>query len=621
MFKRFYLFLIFIIFIIIISIFVKTNEKFNNDFDKILDYKCRILNPSLNNYLGPWDNSTGMCSQYTCPRETCGFIRKDDRIISPRYGADKGYTWDAETFEQTMTNDANNNVVCSTRHNTKHPVFNTTMNCEQVTHNDPNHNRVEDCHTFDKPDKVWKKNTYIKLLNQDGVYAWYDKHNTNIRKSEQEVLSCRKEAQDCSSHNQYCCEMPFHPDPCLNRHKTNKDKWIEYKTEEIEGQDGTEYVCEPVDTCGVDNCRNTISETTEKRKDCWKFNTGSREWTNDAFFHKFVGGECGYYNKDNIMFSQMFYTNNVCRDTAPTFTNESCARNNPNITCGFLDPNENYYTKAYMPKVDYRGDKCIFETETGNDVLFQNGSVYTIPKVLNENDVCPPLTPDNCKDPQEYFLRDLGLGETKQCVKCPEGSFRNDDMTTTYEYLACTPNATCVSLNECDDRTCEKCLTGISVHNEMYQIVHLEQTPDRDQCVTMDDSHCEKRDDGTNAQCLPNKVVIVGNDRYCDNCESGKALRFHDNEIKCDRTHSCRLLANKLCLDTNTLEFNSYKYENEIDKFTHCVWKPAEDDGPNLEHCITQCPIINNEQYHRVTDAVNGFDYCTKALENIDNNV
>ena len=615
----FYLLLFFIILVCLISIFVKSNEQFTDDFDKILDFKCRSMNSTLNNYLGPWDEgSKGLCSQYSCPTETCSFLIKDT-TISPKYG-NNNYTWTTDTFEKVMTNNTNNDVVCSTRHNELHPVHNTTLDCQNIHVNDQNHNRVEECHTFDNINSKWDKNTYIKLLDSSGVYSWHDTANIGnafLKKTEQEVMACQKEGIDCSVSNYYCCKLPGSTNSCYSRPIQFGDQYIQYEPDPSTNG----LTCIPSDTCGEDSCRAEIhNDRMSSRRNCWKFNVNDRSWENDVFYKKLVDGKCDFFNNDDILFSQHFVTEGICKETEPEFTNEKCARDNTNITCSFLDDNENHYTKVYQPRVDYSGNKCVYETEVGDDVLFKNGSVYSIPAVLNDNDVCPPLSPENCKDPHTTFLKVFQDGiTTSRCSECPEGSYRNNDMITTIESLACSPNAVCTELNECNDALCERCLTNVetSEHGDKYEIVYVETEPDKDQCDPKNDSHCEKNTDGSYVRCPAQRVVSMNNGkRFCDNCSRGYALKFSEGDLQCEQLIDCQNVPNTYCYNNITDFFDMYKYENETDKFSRCVWKPVLEDGPNIDECITQCPMNT----YRTTDDNTRQDFCTTAQRNINNN-
>jgi hypothetical protein len=283
--------------------------------------------------------------------------------------------------------------------------------------------------------------------------------------------------------------------------------------------------------------------------------------------------------------------------------------------------NENSYTKMYMPKVDYSGDRCVYETEVGNDVIFKNGSVYSIPPILNDDDVCPILSPENCKDPTTTFLKKFvnDAEAPMKCMECPEGSYRSDNMRTTNESIACLPNADCIELNECDNILCESCLTNVetSVNGDKYEIVYIEKIPDRDQCVPIDDSHCEKKPDGSYDICK--KPVITDNNgkRFCDNCSPGYALKFDSGNLSCTRIVECDYLPNTLCYNNTSTFFDMYKYENETDDFSECVWKPVSEIGDNLTECITQCPVgtYRTNDTRDTTITYDDKDFCIEAQQ------
>ncbi|QOI90263.1 hypothetical protein QKU58_gp068 [Pyramimonas orientalis virus] len=609
--------------------FFKKNEKFNNDFDKILDFKCRSVDSSLNNYLGPWDDANGRCSKYACPTEMCSSIARDTSL-STKYG--NSYTWVTEILSKTMANDDQGNVTCTTNHNKQHPNNNTLMNCEETRMNAPDHNATQSCYDFDGTE--WKETKYIKILNDTGIYSWKNVASVmdaSTTKTDAEMESCKKEPPvDCSLQNYYCCKLPQYPDACYNRLPNINDQYVEYIPNPNATQDGEAgMTCITMDDCDIDECRAGTAQDeygdtiNDKRKDCWQYDSFTKEWKNNVFRRTYHNGECTYINEDYVVLQDDFYTGNICSSNAPLYTNESCARDNINITCGFLDDNEMYYTKEYKPRLDYSGDKCVYTTEDWDDVLLQSSGtdaqpvirLTNYPSVLPDNDQCPELSPMNCKNPDVDFLKFVNEDNTMRCSPCPEGSFRNDNMATFFESEACTPIATCPKLNECTAATCQTCLKRIDSQDtqekpDKYEIVYIEQEPDRDTCVVKDDSFCEKDNDGSYPVCPAQKVLRINDDtRLCDNCPSDHALKIDgDGSTSCERVYDCTNIGNTLCLIEDTNNFDMHVYDNETDKFSQCVWKPLDDTGDAIRNCETQCP-----QYHyRVTHG--NRESCTQAL-------
>jgi hypothetical protein len=600
--------LIFFIIIYIISLFIKYEEKFTNNFDKILDNKCKLLTSNrLNNYLGPWDNSSGDCGEYGCPTESCSFLERDTSV-NQQYGTDN-YKWTTETSEQTMNEDAGN-IVCGSRHNTIHPIHNSTIDCQNVQTNAPDHGQTDVCYQFETPlgeadttPKRWNRKSYKKLMNEHGHYSWKTKDTLgNETKSDQEMIECRKEPFDCSQSNYYCCMLHGVQDSCYARPINVNDQQIEFV---IDQSDNEGLTCRTTDVCGVQTC----FEDPEFKRDCWMFNRHDRSWTNNIFDKKILNGVCGHFDADGNRFQDRFYSDGTCQSDTPEFTNEKCAMENTPITCEFLNVNEQMYSKTYHSKLHHNKIECVYETETGDDILIQgwyksreDASVEQLqslgyPGYLTD-ELCPTLTPLSCRN-NEHFLKIYDETDTAspECLPCPEGSFRNTSNLVWSAATACTPNVVCPTITECESHTsivnkssCTKCLRRLSDnHGNKFEIVHLELESNKDQCVVIDDRECEKEDNGEYKVCDPELVKSFGDNLFCDNCMDGYKLDDSNGTVQCRKTIDCGDPIQKNCLDDDKLYFDTYTYNNQDDEFSSCVWSQVDNPGYVTPNCVTEC--------------------------------
>ena len=623
MYQFIFFFLIVFIIIYIISLFIKYEEDFTNNFDKILDNKCKTISSDrFNNYIGPWDNGAhGYCGEYRCPTETCYFLEKD-ASISPQYG-NNNYKWSSETTEQIMTTDTNGDIHCSSKHGTSHPVHGTTYDCENTHINDINHGRKDVCYEYSRNDNRWLKYTYINLLQPDGQYYWRQIGDLTITSNVDYISGCYKEPPvNCSLCNVYCCQIPGHPEPCLFRQPTTNDKEMLY---EIDPTNPT--TCRELgpDMCEVNGCFTHP----EYKKNCWQFNRADREWTNRVFTRKFHNGKCDFYDNENTLFSEDLYINGFCKNFEATdiMTKEKCAKENSPITCKFMNDNEDVYSKTYFSTLNFRGDECIYETETGGDVLLDgfyrhNGELYEYPAQLGSNALCPVLTPGNCKN-KEHYLRvyDESRNASPECLPCPEGTYRNNEILAWHPIDACTSNATCPTITDCknnpDDKNCVQCLKPLDELDNKFEIIFLETRANKSNCEIINDSNCARNlDDNSYKTCL-NPPVTFGNTlnstKFCDNCPKSPVEFRLDNTpdgVECKRVIDCPYQEN-LCLNHDDY-FSLFRYENETDVFSPCVWKEKVNEANIKTECITECDETNG---FFKTDDGDGL-YCSAVINN-----
>ena len=624
-------YLLLLIFVVIVK--TRVEERFSNDFDKVLDNKCKLLTSNrLNNYLGPWDNRSGDCGEYSCPSESCSFLRIDPGV-SQQYGL-ANYKWETETLPQTMT-EVNGEIQCTSRHGTTHPTHNTSIDCQSIRTNDADHGQTDVCYEYkldesDPDKKKWMRTTYKKLMDEYGHYQWKSKDHLGGRiKTDQEMSECRKEPFDCSQSNYYCCEIYGVENSCYNRPITASDQLIEFVINEFETYPEKQgLTCRPTSQCGVFNCL----EGDEFVKNCWMFNRENRSWTNNVFRRKLIhigeNDECPYVDDNDVRFQERFYTEGICQSNEPLYTNETCARDNEPVTCEFMDHNEQMYSKTYQSRLHYNQSECIYETKTESDILVSGlyrspgDSVNTdylqsvgYPGYLTEDELCPILTPNSCRDP-EHFLKIYHEDQaaSPECMACPEGTFRNTSNYVWTASEACTSIAVCPTISECERDTpseCRKCLKRLSDGNgDKFEEVFLELQPNRDQCEVVDDSACETNEDGNYLEC-PKELEVIGDKIYCDNCNKGYELGVVDGTVQCRKIIDCGIPVEKTCLDQNGLHFDYYIYENDTDKFSPCVWKQLDNQGSLIPNCVTEC---EQGEFRVTSHTGSGEEYCSRAI-------
>lgn len=613
--------LVLIIFIILLSIlynlFYKIEEKFNDDFDKVLDNKCRLLSGNrMNNYLGPWDGNrfTTICSKYMCGTETCSVLERDTSL-SQAYGTN--YKWNIETMPKIMNEDTTNQTfTCSTNHGTTHNIHDTVIDCQQQKFNDYNHNMIDVCFEYNNNIKEWERKRYIKVLDQNGVYSWRQIGNMNVTKPEEDIMSCRKQPVDCSLSNYYCCEQPGYPDQCLTRRPNVNDQQIVYR---IDPSDSTGERCITNDVCGAQTCY----ASSDFVKNCWSFNTYAREWENNIHTRQFRNNVCDFFDRLGNRYDE---TRCAYFDGLPNppYTDEKCAIENSPITCQFMTDTEDLFSKTYESRLNYRGDGCVYEALSGDEILnsdvsgnsdLRNNSSFQqgYPHFLSDNDLCPVLTPENCQNP-EHFLKMYNDPRTSpRCMECPPDTYRNDAVLAYHESTACSSNATCTPIGQCtdDNPTCVKCMKRLDddPHGNKFEIIYTQTIPDKDQCVVEDDRVCEKNEQGDYVQCDPNHIVYFSEEGkgFCDNCVDGYKLDVDaEGNVECRRTYTCSRQRTK-CLDKDGIEFSYHIYKNEDDdEFNPCVWTD-EMTNNKLERCLTECP----PNHYRVDEG--NEDYCSQV--------
>ena len=595
-----YYLLFFIACLIVLTIMgniLKNQEHYLNNFDDIMDLKCRaISNNQTTNYLGPWDQNNGFCSKYSCPKETCSFL-EPDKTLSNKYN-NIAFKWSTDISNQNIIIDQNNDRTCLSKNGSMHPIFNTTYDCVNIKQNDMKHNNEQVCYAYDNNEKKWLRTKYKKILKSSGVYTWLDISNSVPRETnmtDDDIYNCRKEPFSCSSSNYYCCKLPGSPNPCHSRPINIDDQLIEYVIDE---SDDTGLSCKTYDECGVISC---INDGLNHIKDCWQFDAKTRKWENNIFVKKFHNNQCGYYDNNNFKFNYDLYYNGICTEMKPEYTSHSdCALENSPIDCGFLNENEAYYVKTYHSKLDYAGSNCIYQTETDNDILADGfykdiDGDYPYPEHLPRNDLCPQLTPKSCIN-NDHFLKIYPEHQnvSPHCESCPEGTYRNENMLNAWhEMYACTPNVICPDINSCTPEICPTCLIQDEDNPDNVEIVYLEQIPNKDECVVNDDSHCKKNSDGENDHCEFQKDVRIGNKIFCDRCPDGYALDVNNDDISCKKIYNCHPLKTQkfTCLTKDKTQFETFFYDNKIsgDQFTPCVWKQDGNETNQMNECRPNC--------------------------------
>ena len=615
----FILFFIIILSIFLYNLFIKVEDTFNNDFDKILDNKCRLMSGDrMNNYLGPWDGNrfNTICSKYMCGTETCSVLERDTSL-SQAY--DTNYKWNTQTMPKIMNEDpSSQSFTCSTNHGTLHNLHNTVIDCQQQRFNDYNHNMIDVCYEYNNIIKEWERKRYIKVLDQNGVYSWRQIGNMNVTKTEEDIMTCRKQAVNCSLSNYYCCEQPGYPDQCLTRQPNVNDQQIEYI---IDPSDNSGESCVTYDVCGAQTCY----ASNDFVKNCWSFNTYTREWENNIHTRQFRNNVCDFFDRLGNRYDETRCASFEGGLPSPPYTDEKCAIDNSPITCQFMTDTEDLFSKTYESRLNFWGDSCVYEAVSGDQILnsdisgnsdLRNNALFQeiYPQFLSDNALCPVLTPENCQNPEHFLKMYYDDSNTSpQCIECPPNTYRNDTLLAYDESTACSNNAICTPIGQCrdDDSSCIKCIKRLDddPHGNKFEIIYTQTIPNRDQCVVNDDSICEKNLEGDYVQCDPDNIVYFseGGKRFCDNCVDGYKL-YVDTEgnVECRKTYQCSQQRTK-CLDEDGIEFSYHIYKNESDEFTPCVWTDEITDN-KIERCLTECP----HNTYRMTEG--NEDYCSQVL-------
>ena len=662
------LLIVFILIVLSILLSIK-KENFVNSFDDILDKKCTELNQNLNNYIGPWDGENGRCGTYTCPTETCSYIVQDNNIRNI-----DAYTYKQETKEKTLTILDNNERECKSRNG--EPVTNSdavdgaTYNCvDDITNsirNSPTHNEIDFCYKEIEQDDNnaslrWSKQTYVNAMNGDGNYNWKNIDSGVINDMTPE--SCIKEPLDCSQCNYYCCEYYTGEDidkKCTKQTATNADTYIHHNLKRQFTPSGTSFYCEPGNTCAIIDCKYTNSKF---YKDCWVYkddfdDSSERKWINKRFERQTL-----VYNNEEIC--DFFYkdindeTNDetiirhkdvesMCKDDPPDINADECGIK-PTIRCTYLDKNNSAFDVDYKSVLNNRGDACIYQTLTNEDIVYNQKSIQT--QVVLEADadkvnICPELSPRDCipQEPEyeELFL-DKSITDDKtsyKCRTCPPGTFRNENDEATNVGAACSNEAICPSVNDCNrfdyDGTeiegslnCTSCWSNMDDGGDILKKVYQEITPNKDKCTIVKDiCYYTKDGNGNNVlfECNKfNKFTYAGYE-YCDNCPPGQAIKVEDDYLVCRNTIECTIQDDSKCLNPDQLTFSTYTYDNKFDKFSECVyWKYDQNTDENkkndclkkdqcIEECKVMCPshkIENKAEIPLVRDG----DFCRSVYK------
>jgi hypothetical protein len=625
------LLIVFILIVLSILLSIK-KENFVNSFDDILDKKCTELNQNLNNYIGPWDGENGRCGTYTCPTETCSYIVKDNNIRNI-----DAYTYKQETKEKILSILDNNERECKSRNG--EPVTNSdadsdvdsdansTYNCvDDITNsirNSPTHNEIDFCYEpIVQGDTLrWSKQTYVNVMNADGNYNWKNIDSGVINDMTPE--SCIKEPLDCSQCNYYCCEYYTGKDKekkCTKQTATNADTYIHHNLKQQITPSGTSYYCEPGNTCAIIDCNYTNSNF---YKDCWVYkddfdDSSKREWINKRFERQTLIYDnkeiCDFFHKDeNDIMIRHKDVESMCKDDPPDINADECGIK-PTIKCTYLDGKNSAFDVDYKSVLNNRGDACIYQTLTNENIVQKNyPQHYLQTQVVLETtadkvDICPELTPRDCipKGNEELFLdKDVStMNKTSyQCITCPPGTYRNNNLFATNVNEACSNEAICPSVDDCykslsDDEinseNCNSCWSNVDDSGNILKKVFQEITPDRDQCkVVKDICYYTKDLDNNNVQFTVNqcqtRIFYAGNE-YCDNCPPGQAIKVEDDYLVCGDLVDCTNEHEFMCLNQDNTTFSKYTYNNKSDDFSECVyWKINEDTKENKKHdCLTQ---------------------------------
>lgn len=617
--------MILIVFVVILfivacfaKIFMHVEERFIQNFDKVLDNKCRLMTGNqLNNYIGPWDGNkyNTTCSSYRCNMETCSFLERDTSL-SKGYGSH--YTWNVRNVPMIIQETSDGRINCLTNHGKENVDDATTINCMEIKQNAPDHNQIDFCFEYNKNDKIWEKKRYIKVLDNNGNYHWRQLGNMNLTKPEEEIKSCRKQAVDCSASNYYCCQMPGYPNPCYMRQPNVNDQRIEYI---IDPSDDTGQRCITYDVCGAQTCYSSSDFV----KNCWHFNTFDRKWENRMFTRRFVNGVCDFFDINGNRYTEDMITMGVCEDLQgmerPEFSDEKCAIDNSPITCNFMTDDEDVYSKTYQSKLDFDGKRCVYEALSGDDLLSSESTSpssrdqvsSSYPQFLSRDALCPVLSPNNCKNKDHFLKMYYDESSSPKCMECPPDTYRNNKLYVYSESTACTPNATCTPVSDCTktDPTCVQCLKRLDddPHGNKFEIVYTQTIPNKSECVVDDDSFCEKKPNGEYVRCNPDKIVnfIEGGKQFCDNCADGYKLHVDGiGNVECKKTYNCTG-GRKKCLNEDEITFTYHNHENETDEFSRCKWVD-ELTGNNMDVCLNSCPVNT----YRIIDG--GNDYCSQVL-------
>ena len=632
------LLIVFILIVLSILLSIK-KENFVNSFDDILDKKCTDLNQNLNNYIGPWDGENGRCGTYTCPTETCSYIVEDNNIRNI-----DAYTYKQETKEKTLTILDNNERRCNSRNGSNvtnsDAVVGATYNCvDDITNsirNSPTHNEIDFCYKpIDQGDTLrWSKQTYVNAMNGDGNYNWKNIDSGVINDMTPE--SCIKEPLDCSQCNYYCCEYYTGEDKekrCTKQTATNADTYIHHNLKQQFTPSGTSFYCEPGNTCAIIDCKYNSNFY----KDCWVYkddfdDSSKREWINKRFERQTLvyNNEeiCDFFYKDeNDNILRYDDVSSMCKDDPPDINADECGIK-PTIKCTYLDKYNSTFDVNYKSVLNNRGDACIYQTLTNEDRVYtdQHSQHYLQTQVVLEADadkvnICPELSPRDCipqKPAYEELFLDKSINDDKtsyKCSTCPPGTYRNGNEQATNVDDACTPEAICPSVNDCNrfdyDGTeiegslnCKSCWSNMDDGGDILKKIYQEITPNRDQCTIVKDiCYYTKDDHGSNVlfeECNEKNKFTYAGYEYCDNCPPGQAIKVEDDYLVCRNTINCGEKQDNTCLNPDQLTFSTYINDNKFDKFSECVyWKRNSDktydktqDCLKNKKCIEECKVM-----------------------------
>lgn len=655
------LLIIFILIVLSILLSIK-KEKFVNNFDDILDKKCTDLNQNLNNYIGPWDGENGRCGTYKCPTETCSYIVKDNNIRNL-----DAYTYKQETKEKILNILDNNERECTSRNGepvttNQDVVANSTYICvDDITNsirNSPTHNEIDFCYEpINQGDNTlrWSKKTYVNAMNIDGNYNWVniDSPAGSPIINDMTPESCIKEPLDCSQCNYYCCEYYTGKDEknkCTKETATNADTYIHHNLKQ-QGDTGSFY-CEAGNDCDVINCMYNSNFY----KDCWVYkddfdDSSERKWINKRFkreMQKYDNKEtCDFFYKDeNDNIQRYSDVDSMCKkDGAPKINKDECGIK-PTISCTYLDEYNNAFDVNYKSVLNNKGDECIYQTLTNEDIVYNQDSIQT--QVIseanaNKADICPELSPIDCI-PQAYeeLFLDKTLSETNKtlykCLTCPPGKYRNAIINAKNETEACTDEATCPSVNDCSTMTeqhniqknCKSCWSNIDNSGDILKKVFLETTPDRSNCKVKNDIcyYITDISDETKTQfeeCM--KEYSYREQTYCDKCPPGQALNVEDDYLVCSEKIVCDDGQDHTCLNPDNT-FSTYTYDNKFDQFSQCVyWKENENklqekgqndctiNGKCMEECKKSCPTQPINLYGAFIHLVRDGNSCVHVID------
>ena len=538
-------------------------EKFVNDFDDVLDYACRRNNPYFPNY--NW--GTSKCISDKCPNETCFHLMETNGK----------HEFKSITSEKTKITNLEDNEIfeCVSKHNDSNILCTETRSKPECQFLDKTHL----CYEYDPNNNKWDKKTYTKKYNTLGECLWYnDFDNIPTAKTDDDIVSCDKEAVNCSISNYECVNGTVLVAEFV-----------------IDTFDDTGKSCKQISPCDA-SCDTIPPKIAYELKYINDLNVFEPK----PFYSTTINGICTFVdeNRNEYLVDNV---NNKCTISGGTFKTigddddvhvceidgqnpifskipsglENNCTNYESQFCCNLDNKDVFIKYEYIPSINGVGTGCEYRPEPRTIPYLPNDLIVDANELSSFN--CENSLFRLCSRSNEF----RNILEQK-CTPCQQGFHMSNYTAFTHE-TACSQDIDC---SECND-TCYESINGT---NTIFIRKWYPRITNEDECIQNPNKSpsCHHENDFGTFSGFSNNGV------YMYNCP--EETSFNADSLTCDTNIYCGDSSEtRKCLINNSdfLEFDVTQEHG----YSPCILKHYSYDGElSIDDCHQTCtyPYILN---------------------------